>query len=211
MGNKAKDNILDKIRKALDTPVPLPFPEAEQHHKSVYQPAQDDLAVVFAEEFTKLLGKFAFFSNHDELVLQIRDLIRQKGWKEIYCVEEGLRYLLRKNGFDGFTTKSLEEADVALTTCEALVARTGSVVLTSAQPSGRTTSVYTPVHVVIAESSQLVYDVEDAIHMIKEKYGIYLPSLISFATGPSRTADIEKTLVVGVHGPKEVYCLLADQ
>jgi L-lactate dehydrogenase complex protein LldG len=45
---------------------------------------------------------------------------------------------------------------------------------------------------------------------MKEKYGVKLPSMISFATGPSRTADIEKTLVVGVHGPKEVYCFLAD-
>jgi L-lactate dehydrogenase complex protein LldG len=52
---------------------------------------------------------------------------------------------------------------------------------------------------------------DEAIQLMKEKYGIHLPSLITFATGPSRTADIEKTLVVGVHGPKEVYCLLADQ
>ncbi|HNU15372.1 MAG TPA: LUD domain-containing protein, partial [Chitinophagaceae bacterium] len=43
-----------------------------------------------------------------------------------------------------------------------------------------------------------------------EKYGNNLPSLITFATGPSRTADIEKTLVVGVHGPKEVYLFLVE-
>jgi L-lactate dehydrogenase complex protein LldG len=211
MSNRAKDNILDRIRKALETPVPLPFPEAEQQQQSVFHPAQDDLAVIFAEEFTRLLGKFAFFFNHDELVVQIKALVEQKGWKEVYCVEEGLRYLLKKNGFDNFTSKPLAEADVALTTCEALVARTGTIVLSSAQPSGRTTSIYAPVHICIAEASQLVYDVEDAIQMMKEKYGVHLPSLITFATGPSRTADIEKTLVVGVHGPKEVYCLLADQ
>ena len=44
----------------------------------------------------------------------------------------------------------------------------------------------------------------------KEKYGNNIPSLITFATGPSRTADIEKTLVVGVHGPKEVYLFLVE-
>jgi L-lactate dehydrogenase complex protein LldG len=43
------------------------------------------------------------------------------------------------------------------------------------------------------------------------KYGNKMPSMVSFATGPSRTADIEKTLVVGVHGPKEVYCFLLDK
>ena len=52
--------------------------------------------------------------------------------------------------------------------------------------------------------------IKDALLRVKEKYGEKLPSLITFATGPSRTADIEKTLVVGVHGPKEVYCFLVD-
>jgi len=45
---------------------------------------------------------------------------------------------------------------------------------------------------------------------MKEKYAGNIPSLITFASGPSRTADIEKTLVTGVHGPKEVYCFLVD-
>jgi L-lactate dehydrogenase complex protein LldG len=49
------------------------------------------------------------------------------------------------------------------------------------------------------------------LQAIKEKYQEQPPSLISFATGPSRTADIEKTLVTGVHGPKEVYVFLVDQ
>ena len=53
--------------------------------------------------------------------------------------------------------------------------------------------------------------VKDALLFMQEKYKESLPSLITFATGPSRTADIEKTLVVGVHGPKEVYVFLVDE
>ena len=90
-----------------------------------------------------------------------------------------------------------------------LVARTGTIVL-SALNSGRITSVYAPVHICIAYTSQLVYDISDALSWLVQKYGSNLPSFISFATGPSRTADIEKTLVVGVHGPKEVYLFLID-
>ncbi len=211
MGNSSsKENILKKIRKALETPVPLPFSRAEGN-STVYHPATDDLSVMFAEEFTRLLGKFAFFLDHIELVKQLESIIRQQQWKEIYCAEEGLKYLLQKNGFSHFTEKSLALCDVALTSCEVLIARTGTIVMSSAQPEGRTASVYAPVHLCIAESSQVVYDVDDAMQFLKEKYGIHIPSLITFATGPSRTADIEKTLVVGVHGPKEVYCLLADQ
>jgi L-lactate dehydrogenase complex protein LldG len=56
-----------------------------------------------------------------------------------------------------------------------------------------------------------VYDVKDAIALLQDKYREQMPSMISFATGPSRTADIEKTLVVGAHGPKEVYCFLLDK
>jgi L-lactate dehydrogenase complex protein LldG len=67
------------------------------------------------------------------------------------------------------------------------------------------------VHICIAYTSQLVYDIKDALLKAREKYSGNLPSLITFATGPSRTADIEKTLVVGIHGPKEVYVFLVDQ
>ncbi len=51
----------------------------------------------------------------------------------------------------------------------------------------------------------------DSLVALKEKYSQQIPSLITFATGPSRTADIEKTLVVGVHGPREVYLFLVDK
>ena len=116
---------------------------------------------------------------------------------------------LRDIGYH-FSDKDLSQSDVSITRCELLVARTGSMVLSSKVSSGRTTSVYAPVHICIAKVSQLVYDIKDAIELLKKKYGENLPSQISFATGPSRTADIEKTLVVGVHGPKEVYCFLID-
>jgi L-lactate dehydrogenase complex protein LldG len=56
-----------------------------------------------------------------------------------------------------------------------------------------------------------VYDIDDALQQMKLRYGNNLPTLMSFATGPSRTADIEKTQVVGVHGPKEVFCFLIDE
>ena len=82
--------------------------------------------------------------------------------------------------------------------------------MSAAQQSGRTVSVYAPIHICIAYTNQLLYDIKDALQMLKEKYAGNIPSLITFASGPSRPADIEKTLVVGVHGPKEVYLFLVD-
>ncbi len=69
---------------------------------------------------------------------------------------------------------------------------------------------YAPIHICVAFTNQLVYDIKDALTSVRDKYQNKFPSLLTFATGPSRTADIEKTLVVGVHGPKEVYCFLVE-
>ena len=82
--------------------------------------------------------------------------------------------------------------------------------MSAAQQSGRTVSVYAPIHICIAYTNQLVYDSKDALQSLKDRYADNIPSLITFASGPSRTADIEKTLVTGVHGPKEVYLFLVD-
>jgi L-lactate dehydrogenase complex protein LldG len=144
------------------------------------------------------------------LITQLKELILHQQWNHIYCREEKLKAALKQNGFEHFSDVALKDCDVSITGCEALVARTGSIMMSAAQQSGRTVSVYAPVHICIAYVSQLVYDIKDALQLIKDKYGDQLPSLITFATGPSRTADIEKTLVVGVHGPKEVYLLLVE-
>jgi L-lactate dehydrogenase complex protein LldG len=208
--SSAKEVILKKIRKALTTSTPLPFPQSEGNN-SLYQPSQKELEIQFAEEFTKLLGKFVFCLNETELSSQLHNLIGQNNWSKIYCNEPKLKQALQAVSFDNFSETTLADCDASITTCENLVARTGSIVLTTASESGRTVSVYAPVHLCIAYTSQLLYDVKDALQLIKEKYAGNLPSLISFATGPSRTADIEKTLVVGVHGPKEVYVFLVDQ
>ena len=198
----AKENILKRIRQALSNPVPLPFPQSEGAN-SVFLPASDDLEIIFAQEFTRLQGKFAFCTGEEDMLQQVKQLIQEKKWEKTYCSEN-------KWNPQFSNTINLPGCDVSITGCEYLVARTGTIVMSTAQHSGRTVSVYAPVHICIAYTSQLVYDAKDALQLLKEKYTGNIPSLISFATGPSRTADIEKTLVTGVHGPKEVYCFLVE-
>ena len=198
----AKENILKRIRQALSNPVPLPFPQSEGTN-SVFLPAADTLDVVFAQEFTNMQGKFAYCFTEEEMLQQLEQLIAEKNWSKIYCNTD-------KWNAKFSNTINLPGCDASITDCEFLVARTGTIVMSAAQQSGRTVSVYAPIHICIAYTSQLVYDVKDALLKVKEKYAGNIPSLITFATGPSRTADIEKTLVTGVHGPKEVYCFLVE-
>ena len=203
----AKENILKRIREALINPVPLPFPQSEGND-SVYVTSVEEPIVVFAEEFTKLQGKFAFCTNEEDFNLQLQQLIQQRSWNKVYCIELSLQQNLQT--IDVSTYPDLPSCEVAITTCEYLVARTGTIVLSTVQQSGRTASVYAPIHICVAYSSQLVNDVKDALQLMKEKYRNNFPSFTTFASGPSRTADIEKTLVTGVHGPKEVFCFLID-
>lgn len=208
--SSSKEKILKKIREALSNPVPLPFPKSEGH-KSVFQTQKEELEILFAEEFTRLLGKFAFCVNESDAADQLNQLITQRKWQHVYCVEDKLKKTLSPKILIELNDTSLADCDVAITSCHYLVARTGAIVMSSAQQSGRTVSAYTQVHICIAYVNQLVFDTRDALQGMKNKYGTNLPSFITFAAGPSRTADIEKTLVVGVHGPKEVYLFLIDK
>lgn len=202
--SESRTNILNKIRMALASPTPLPFPDAEGLQDPIQRQSQD-LVVEFAEQFSALQGKFVFCVDEQEAKTSFEKLCYQNQWTKIYCEEEKFRNIVQPN----ILHNDIATCEASITSCEALVARTGSIVLSSVH-QGRIPSVYAPVHVCIAYTSQLVYDVKDGLEAIKNKYRDYLPSLITFATGPSRTADIEKTLVVGVHGPKEVYCFVVD-
>ena len=210
MKTSSKENILKKIRQALANPVPVPFSQSEGN-SSVFQPSAKELEIEFAENFTGLLGKFSFCINVTELAIQLNQLVKAKKLTAILCVEDELKQKLINAGFGSFTAADVTSCDACITGCELLVARTGSLLMSSAQASGRTVSVYSPIHICVAYTNQLVYDIREGLLLLKEKYKGKLPSLITLATGPSRTADIEKTLVVGVHGPAEVFVFLVEE
>jgi L-lactate dehydrogenase complex protein LldG len=101
----------------------------------------------------------------------------------------------------------LENAAVTITRAELLVAQTGSVLVSSAC-GGRGASVAAPVHIILAGIDQLVPDLETAIARAYELAS--RNSYLCLITGSSRTADIEKILVMGAHGPKRLIVILAQ-
>lgn len=204
----ARNKILQKIKQALKEPVPVPFPD-QVMDTPIFIPTEKEMAIEFAQKFTELLGKFVYCADEQELIAQLNALIITKGWNKVYSKESEWLDKMLTFKFDPVTTDDLGDCDAAITLCTHLVARTGTIVLSSKELSGRTSSVYAPIHICIAYADQLVYDISDSLVKFKENLDNF-PSMICFATGPSRTADIEKTLVVGVHGPKEVYCFLID-
>lgn len=191
----------------------MPFPEAENTSISdLFEKPAESLEECFANEFIKLGGKFIFCSNEAELLQNLQLLHDGEEWQTLLCSEPYLLDFFQKGKLDFISAADPgnESAEACITGCEALVARTGSFIFSSKQPMGRVAPVYFPIHIVVAFARQMVPDIAEGLSLMQSRYGDGLPSMFNLNTGPSRTADIEKTLVVGVHGPKEVYCLFVN-
>lgn len=211
--SKARENILSRIRKGLsEVSLPMPFPDAEKESGRIYPDTGQAAEEIFAAAFINLGGKFIFCENEQELMDSINILHENRGWLQLLCADQRLLKIFHNNKIDILhpADPKAESAEACITGCEMLVARTGSIMLSSHQHMGRMAPVYFPVHLVFAYANQIVPDIEDGFNALKKKYGSDLPSMINLTTGPSRTADIEKTLVVGVHGPGEVFCFFVN-
>lgn len=205
----SKEKMLKKIRKALLEKRDNPYPNLED--TALYEDYTGHLDVLFAEQLTAISGQFIFCENEIQLIENLLGLAEQKSWRKIYCWEPKLQKLLSTYEYPFYSTDTdFLNAEVGITLCESLISRNGSVLLSNGNEAGRRLSIYPHVHIVIAYTSQLVLDLKDGFRLLKEKYPEALPTMISNVTGPSRTADIEKTLVLGAHGPKELYVFLLE-
>ncbi|HRG94399.1 MAG TPA: LUD domain-containing protein, partial [Chitinophagaceae bacterium] len=109
----------------------------------------------FAEQFTKLQGKFIYCINQQELAFQLTSLIKKQDWHKVYCQDDKLVARVAGQLADRLVKTDLAHCDVSITGCEYLVARTGSIVMSAADPGGRAASVYAPIHICIAYTNQL--------------------------------------------------------
>jgi L-lactate utilization protein LutC len=99
-----------------------------------------------------------------------------------------------------------ESSQATVSLCEALVAMTGSLLVSSGGCGGRGASVVAPCHIVVAHAEQLVPDLEAALTRARQI--AWENSYVGLITGSSRTADIEKLLVIGAHGPRRVVVIV---
>ena len=91
---------------------------------------------------------------------------------------------------------------------------TGTLALAAKPGQMRGVSLLPPIHVAVMRSTQLVERMEDYLSLLQadtEDLQQTLTSCISFVTGPSRTADIELSLTIGVHGPIELHLIILDE
>ncbi len=172
----------------------------------------------FRTASTELKTAVEEFDSAEAAHARLRELAGEQGWSGIAShraplTDAALSALsalqlptLLTDG--GYPVNDMEKCSVGITECDALVAQTGSILVTSRSTGGRALSVLPPHHLVLARRAQLVPDLGTALEQAKARYAPHWPSMISFITGPSRTGDIERILVLGAHGPKQLTVFL---
>ena len=224
-----REAILGRIREALRVPAP------RHHERPAPVPAGLPVTAPF-REWLPPVGesegeRIALFGRLSEMLrtefIECRDakaaaahiaaLAAEGGWKKLARHSGALSdavalhlppQLPRMSTDAAYDKLELETCDAGLSECECLVAQTGSVCITGPSSGGRALSVLPPHHIVVAHRHQMLSDLTAAYELLARKYAGGYPSFITFITGPSRTGDIERILVLGAHGPKKLTVLL---
>jgi len=222
-----RDKILSRVREALETAAPFPGAQgstpppapantnstARQWLPGVGESFEEQVAL-FARNVFALKADYQRLANREELNSALARISGAENWRRIashhgeltepVCSALNLPVCLTDETYD---VHELETCDAGISECDALIAQTGSVLVTNRSAGGRALSVLPPHHVVLARREQLVADLPAAFELLKRKYAANYPSMISFITGPSRTGDIERLLVLGAHGPRKLTIL----
>lgn len=213
----SKEKILKKVRQALNYKSKSSFQNIDLESPIFVRPEGETLSEMFVKKFVDVSGQFVYCDNQFDCVDKLLDLIEQRKWKYIFSWEDQIQTILDDSGISYYDKKEhLDKIQASITGCEALLASTGSILVSSSQ-NARAMSIWPPVHIVIARRSQIVLDMKESFQTLRNRYGRNMPSMLSFVTGPSRTADLPATeiseipeTIIGAHGPMELILFLID-
>jgi L-lactate dehydrogenase complex protein LldG len=103
---------------------------------------------------------------------------------------------------------AVDRDTVGVTGCFCAIAETGTLLLLSGAPTPASVSLLPETHIALVDARRIVGTMEEAFALLRAEHGS-LPRALNFISGPSRTGDIEQTIVLGAHGPRRVHLLLA--
>jgi L-lactate dehydrogenase complex protein LldG len=210
--NPSRELILERIRAGLRTPVAYPPAEASDDDGVIFAPIPNPLQR-FLEECASNLMECMVTSSADESARQLAHTLASLPAGEIYVQDHStLRQMIGQSSNSHAVRWSSEGApqeisQATVSLAEALIAQTGSVLVTASN-GGRGISVVAPVHIVVATTSQLLPDLQTALAKLTRENKLDSNSFACVISGSSRTADIEKILVQGAHGPIRLIVIL---
>lgn len=207
----SKERVLKAIRDAQV--------EAERQQKVVdvdmktplYPPFEKELDESFAQAVADAGGIFVYCENQLEVIYQLQNMMEEYHYDTLFTNDPEIEDFLSEGGVPFVNyEKGIQKAQASITLCECMIARTGTVVMSSALTSGRRTHTLPKAHCVLAFRDQLVREFPDAYSFLRRKYKGNMPSMISYITGPSRTDTIEGEFVYGANGPGRLFVFYID-
>jgi L-lactate dehydrogenase complex protein LldG len=223
MNNSGREAILNSIRTHLAASVPYDSRELPVHPESPVIMSEAPLAssgliglfkrsleavdghciivrgeAGIARALTQIIGALQKTNLRGQRI-EISDLPQVEQWMQLTDLDiEELGIAPNASAIFGY--------DVGITTAQAAIAETGTLVLDSTRERNRLVSLVPPVHIAVVAASTIYATLSETLALL-QKTGEVSPA-VTFVTGPSRTADIELTLAIGVHGPQELYVII---
>jgi len=222
MSKNSREEILHTIRKGLEgvgseeTFEERNFQsEAQEVHKLIDE-NQSGLITKFVGELKNVNTNVIEAGGEEKAKNSLQYLIKEKElksfaiWESQFLKEINLKQELKDSRLKVITAKNknrIAKADIGITEVDYAIADTGTLVLIADKNQPRSVSLLPPIHLAIVRPENLVRNINDLFIILKSKLGASedITSCMTFITGPSRTADIELSLTLGVHGPKELY------
>jgi len=220
----AREAILGSIRSHLATSAPFDAREFAVNHENPVilskPPLSPNLAASFMHNLTAVGGHCIITQGQTGIAESLTEIITNLQKTKLRAqriaisdtpVVEQLMYMTDLEIEELKVTPSASEIfqfDAGITTAQAAIAETGTLVLDSAHERHRLVSLVPPVHIAIIDASQIYETLGEALNSLRREKE--LSPAVTFITGPSRTADIELTLTIGVHGPQELYVIIKE-
>jgi len=230
MINNSRENILKRIRRGLQNAnieamnIAKPRIIGRETTFSTVDDEKSRLIEQFISEINRVNGKARKINNRNEVNDYVFSLFNEykantfKIWDTAFLNSLKLKDFLEDKGFMNVQSEHKErlaDVDIGITEVDYAIADTGTLVLLTDTDKPRLDSLIVPIHVAVLESRKITKNIFELIdildnELVNNNGSKSLPSCITFITGPSRTADIEFILTLGVHGPKELQVLITD-
>jgi L-lactate dehydrogenase complex protein LldG len=216
MNNSARDEILGSIRSHLAASVP--YDNQEISHGS--SPMKTDINPIssasicgqFKSSLEAVDGHCMIVQGDEGIARALTQIVR--GQYLAISDNPEVERLLQLTDLEIEELSTAPNAhdifrfDVGISTVQAAIAETGTLVLDSTNERHRLVSLVPPIHIAIVRASQIYRTLGEVLSLIRKEKEI--SPAVTFITGPSRTADIELTLAIGVHGPQELYVIIDE-
>lgn len=214
-----RERVLERLRAAQRAHAEATLPQLSDAAIFANYPAREALLERFAEKLAGLRGEIFRVDNAKQAATRVQELLFSfSNQRKELCLCQAhplVHEVLSHEPWLQERTRLIDSSlphdlfaryECGVTVADFLIARTGSIVLNAESAGGRRLSVLPPLHIVLATSKQVVASLEDALARVDKATASYM----AIITGPSRTSDIEKILVLGAHGPKRLAVIVID-